>query len=252
MILRSLRDNFSFGMRKHSFDSVLMSRYLFVLVLSILTTLLIRMMQRQTDMAVENERLRTENLQIRYNALSNQMNPHFFFNSLNSLQYLLMDNQLQKSITYIEELSKVFRYILQSSKKEVVPLQEEIDFLNSYRFLLNIRFEEKIRFEIEIDDLYLNYELPVLTIQPLVENAINHNSCSMSKPLIIRISVESNRLIVSNNIIPKLRDNKGAGIGLDNLNNRFMLLMNKPIEIAQNEDFFTVTMPLKISGLHSC
>jgi sensor histidine kinase YesM len=243
VVLHQLVHHFDFRFRPR-FDTILFSRYLFMTVVTMLTGILIRMMDRKNLVEVENERLRSENLQIQYNALTNQMNPHFFFNSLNSLQYLLMEDEKEKSITYIEELSTVFRYILQSSKKELVPLREEMEFLNSYRYLLAIRFEEKMQFEINLPDELLDRQIPVLSLQPLVENAINHNGCSLRTPLVIRISCEGDRIVIANNLIPKVNASAGTGLGLDNLAKRFVLLTGKEIEVSQGDAEFRVKLPM--------
>lgn len=245
LILRQFIDSNSFRMRRN-FDAILFSRYLFVIIFSFLTGLLFKILDKQNRVQVENERLRSENLQIRYNALTNQMNPHFFFNSLNSLQYLLMEREQEKSIIYINELSSVFRYILQSSRKELVTLQEELDFLQAYRFLLEIRFEEKIQFVIDVPETVKHYRIPVLTLQPLVENAINHNTCTLQRPLVITICMKNDRLIVSNTINPKIRKEKGEGIGLENLRNRFLLLLNQEIVVEENPDFFKISLPVEL------
>ena len=145
-------------------------------------------------------------------------------------------------------MSTVFRYILQSSKKELVTLDEELNFLDSYRFLIGIRFEDKIQFDINIPQKMRNHQIPVLTLQPLIENAINHNACSYQKPLIITIWLRDNVLEVSNNIIPKIRTEKGEGIGLENLKKRFVLLLSKEIQISQEENKFKILLPIKTAS----
>lgn len=243
-ILRQLMTHFDFRFRP-KFDAILFSRYLFMVVISFLTGILIRMMEKKNSIEIENERLRSENLQIQYNALTNQMNPHFFFNSLNSLQYLLIEGEQQKSVIYISELSTVFRYILQASKKELVTIAEELDFLRSYQYLLYVRFEDKIRFDVDIPEIEKQHLIPVLALQPLIENAINHNGCSMQNPLVITIRIQSDMLEIANNRIPKLRKSPSSGIGLENLNKRFQLLLEKEVIIKQNDNEFRILLPLK-------
>lgn len=245
LILRHLIDA-NFATMRKKFDAILMGRYLFVLILSLLIGMLMKLVENQNIISLENEQLKTENLQIRYNALTNQMNPHFFFNSLNSLQYLVMEGEHQKSIIYIEQLSSVFRYILQSSKKELVTLEEELRFLEAYRYLIEIRFDDKIRFDVNVPEKMRNYKIPVLTLQPLVENAINHNACSYQHPLEISIWIKNDILEVSNNLIPKIRKEKSEGIGLENLKKRFVLLLTKEIQIIQDNKKFKILLPLKI------
>ena len=145
----------------------------------------------------------------------------------------------------MEELSTVFRYILQSSKKELVKVKDELEFLSSYEYLLKIRFEDKINFQINIPGEIFDELIPVLSLQPLVENAINHNSCSIDKPLIIKIYSEKSYIIVENNILPKIRPENSTGIGNENLRKRFMLLLNKEITIVNSDDKYKVILPLK-------
>lgn len=126
-----------------------------------------------------------------------------------------------------------------------MPLKEELDFLKSYQYLLNIRFEDKIRFEIDILPEMNEMQIPILTLQPLVENAINHNGCSSKMPLIIKIFIQNKNLVVENNLISKIHKNNSSGIGLENLNKRFLLLTGNGIGVEQTDTEFKITLPLK-------
>ena len=121
---------------------------------------------RQKEYERKMELLRGESLQSRLDALSNQINPHFFFNSLNSLYGLIAEDQKEKSLGYLDNLSQVFRYILQSERKGLVSLREELDFIEKYRFMLRVKYDEKLRFEIEVDETLLDEQLPVLSLLP--------------------------------------------------------------------------------------
>lgn len=195
------------------------------------------------------ELLRGESLQSRLDALSNQINPHFFFNSLNSLYGLIAEDQKEKSLRYLDNLSQVFRYILQSERKGLVSLREELDFLDKYRYMLRVKYDEKLRFEIHVDETALVEQLPVLSLLPLIENVTKHNAISARKPMTITITTEkdtdSSSILIVNPKQPRLDEIERSGIGLKNLDNRFRLLLGKGIMIGNEENLFWVRLPLK-------
>ena len=164
----------------------------------------------------------------RLKALENQINPHFFFNALNSLHALIVEGQNQKSLAYLSNLSNVFRYILQSEKKELVALKDELSFLETYRFMLSVKYEEKLTFDIQINPAYMSCQLPVLSLLPLIENVIKHNEISARNPMRLSIySTHEPSLVILNRKQPKLDEVEKVGIGLKNLDNRFALLVKK-------------------------
>jgi LytS/YehU family sensor histidine kinase len=193
---------------------------------------------------LENEQLKSENLTTRYDMLVSQINPHFFFNSLNSLSTLVRENDTKKALTYIDQLSYTFRYILQNSQNMIVPLKEELDFMDAYSYQFKIRYADKIFFDINIDKEYLNYTLPSLSLQPLIDNAVKHNAITSRRPMRISIYVEEGVLVVSNPKSPLLEPAQGTGIGLKNLNSRWELIANKSIEIINTDETFLVRLPL--------
>ena len=161
-------------------------------------------------------------------ALTAQINPHFFFNALNSLHALIVEGQNQKSLAYLSNLSNVFRYILQSEKKELVALKDELSFLETYRFMLSVKYEEKLTFDIQINPAYMSCQLPVLSLLPLIENVIKHNEISARNPMRLSIySTHEPSLVILNRKQPKLDEVEKVGIGLKNLDNRFALLRKK-------------------------
>lgn len=199
----------------------------------------------QQRMTVENERLKTENLRSRYDVLINQMNPHFFFNSLNSLAMLVRENKNDDALVYIDRLSDTFRYIIQSGKSSMTTLRDEMAFLEAYKYLLELRYEGKLFIEAEIPEGYLGRTLPSLTLQPLVENAMKHNIITRTKPLTVTISVRGDWLLVSNPLQPKIDDSeKGTGIGLKNIASRYRLLTDRDVNIIDDGKTFTVRLPL--------
>ncbi len=193
--------------------------------------------------AIETEKLRTEKLAGQYRSLKDQLNPHFLFNSLNVLSGLVYENA-DKSAEFIQQLSKIYRYVLEIQQEELVSLEEEIKFAKSYLSLQKIRFEDSLRFEINVvngKDLFL----PPLSLQLLLENAIKHNVASMEKPLHISIIQEGAHLKIKNSLQPKQHpDSESTGIGLDNIKKRYALLSDSLPTIQKIEKEFIVVLPL--------
>jgi sensor histidine kinase YesM len=214
-------------------------------ILSVLTACIVRLLYRQQSMEVENERLRTENIQNRFDALSSQINPHFFFNSLNSLASLVRDKKVKESLHYINELSDIFRYVLKNNRQELVTLREEIEFINAYRYLLEIRYENKLFFNICIPEEYMDRMLPAISLHPVVENVVKHNVISNDNPLAISIYItEKEELAISNPIQEKIDSENSFGIGLENLSSRYQLLGGTKIGISSDNKLFIVKLPL--------
>ena len=163
--------------------------------------------------AIDNERLKTEQVASQYNSLKNQVNPHFLFNTLNVLSTLVYDNQ-EKAVEFIRKLSQVYRYVLDSKDEEVVPIQEEMEFVKNFAFLQKIRFGENLH--VEIGEMKSNRFVPPLAVQVLVENAIKHNVVSEKHPLTVKVDFEGDLCIVWNNLKEK-KVNDSTGIGLNNL-----------------------------------
>lgn len=199
--------------------------------------------QRSRRMLLENEQLRLENLVNQYEALKSQLNPHMLFNSLNTL-YSLIRESPDKAQNYLQELSRVMRYTLHDNLSHTVSLNEEMNFVHSYLYLLQMRYEDNLHFDIDIPQELLQRQVPPMAVQMLVENAVKHNEISNRNPLTIRIHAEGNGLCVSNRIQPKLTDSSSTCIGLANLSKRYRLLFGQDITIEENEKLFKVTLPL--------
>lgn len=191
----------------------------------------------------ETERLRKEQIQSQFNVLKNQINPHFLFNSLNTLTNLIVEDQA-KAIQFVRHFSTVYRHVLTNQQKEVITLKEELKAANAYIELLKKRFEENIKISVAIPDSYLQQTLPPLTLQMLLENAIKHNIIARHKPLKIDVFIENDQIIVQNNLQPKLITNNSTRLGLQNITNRYLLLSNKPPIIKKTNTHFIVEMPL--------
>ena len=226
-------------------DYVLLLKCSFAVVVSILYSRIYVSISQQQAVAMENERLKNENLTTRYNMLVGQINPHFFFNSLNSLAMLVREGEGEKALTYIDQLSYAFRYIIQNGQSTLVPLSEELKFAEAYSYLFRIRYADKLFFDVEVDEAHAQWLLPALSLQPLIGNAVKHNTITRSKPFHVSIRTEGDWLVVSNPLIPKLEAEPSTGIGLENLSNRWLLATGRRIEVIRTEDRFTVRLPLQ-------
>lgn len=232
-------------MSGHPFNYMVLLRQTFAVVVSMLYGYLYGLLRRSQQMALENERLKNENLTSRYNMLVSQINPHFFFNSLNSLAMLVRETQNDRALDYIEQLSYVFRYIIQNGRNMLVPLDEELRFAEAYSYLFRTRYADKLFFDFSVDGEHRNWQLPALTLQPLIENAVKHNTITRNNPFHVQIRTEGDRLVVSNPRIPKIDPEPGTGIGLENLKNRWELITGGTIEVVCDERKFEVRLPLQ-------
>lgn len=223
----------------------LLTEHLFVMLVTMLSVVLIRSLRSKQEMQLAYEQLKSEKLQTSYNALMGQINPHFFFNSLNGLSSLVRQQKQEQTLTYLDELSGIFRYILQSNTKELVTLAEELQFVKAYTYLLQVRYEGKFSSSIQVDPALLLYKLPILSILPLLENVVKHNVISKQYPLQIDIYTTSDaKVVVSNRIQPKREQPEPGGLGLKNLWGRYRMLTGKDIEISNRKEYFKVFLPL--------
>ena len=224
---------------------VVLTKSLFMLVVSALYSYIYTLMQQRQVMVVENERLKTENLATRYNMLMGQINPHFFFNSLNSLSMLVRERDDERALQYIEQLSYTFRYIIQNGQSGETTLKEEMAFAEAYIYLFKIRYADKLFFDIDIDAQYHDWRLPALSLQPLIGNAVKHNSITTKRPLHVAIRVVDGVLEIENPKYPKLDVEPSTGIGLENLRSRWQIVTGCDIEIIDEEQRFMVRLPLQ-------
>ena len=231
-------------MGDHIFDYMLLLKCSFAVAVSMLYGWVYVLNSKQQAVVMENERLKNENLTTRYNMLVGQINPHFFFNSLNSLAMLVREKHDDKALTYIDQLSYTFRYIIQNGQSTLMTLDEELKFVEAYSYLFKIRYADKLFFDIDIEEKYRTWTLPALSLQPLIGNAVKHNTITRSKPFHISIRTENGWLVVSNPKVPKLEPEPSTGIGLENLRNRWHLITGRDIEIIDTDKEFVVRMPL--------
>ncbi|MFN7116724.1 MAG: sensor histidine kinase [Saprospiraceae bacterium] len=197
---------------------------------------------------VEAERLRRENVESQLEGLKNQVNPHFLFNSLNTLIYLIPENP-QKAVHFVQMLSKVYRYILEIREKKLITLEEELDFLAAYNFLLKERFGDNLYIDLRISELAKNQQIVPLSLQILFENAIKHNIISSDKPLKIEVFTNNGHLVVQNNLQKKKQTIPSTQVGLANIRNRYAFFSNDPVEIFSDDAHFRVSLPLLKTNL---
>ena len=193
----------------------------------------------------ELQQLKIESLQSRCTALTNQINPHFFFNSLGGISSLVRKKDDRLTICYIDHLSDIFRYILQSEHKGLVSLKEELEFARSFCEVMEVRYAGKLDVNITVPDECLSLQIPILALLPLIENVTVHNMIDSEHRMRIDIVMNSAReLMVVNPLYPKHYKPETHGTGLANLEKRFMLLMDRQIRVEQDEEKFTVILPL--------
>jgi len=179
----------------------------------------------------------------KFDALKNQLDPHFLFNSLNVLISLIEENP-DNAQKFTTALSKVYRYVLEQKNKELVTVDEELQFAKTYMSLLKMRFEDGIIFEMPERSKNPESKVVPLSLQLLLENAVKHNMVTTSKPLRIRIYEEHDNLIVENNLQPKQIIKKSSGVGLSNIMQRYQLLTNKKVNINKEAYRFAVALPM--------
>jgi len=193
--------------------------------------------------ALDAERLKKEQMATKYESLKNQVNPHFLFNSLNALTNLVYEDQ-DRAADFIRQLSKVYRYVLDTRAQELVTLSEELKFVDAYLVLQKARFDEKLHVNIDISG-HEQKMLPPIALQILLENAIKHNVISEEDPLYIDVKIENDHLIISNNLQKKnIPIEESAGMGLPNIISRFEFLTDQKVEVKDGPDQFIVKLPL--------
>lgn len=191
--------------------------------------------------AIDAERLMKENFVARFENLKSQVNPHFLFNSFNALTNLVYEDQ-DKAAKFIKKLSDVYRYVLDTRDREIVPLEEEVDFLRSYVFLQQIRFGEKLKIDIQLNGT--ESKVAPLALQMLIENAIKHNIVSEELPLSIKVYADGQYLVVENDLQKKkILSEDTSGVGLDNIRKRYAFLTGKDIIVQETTETFIVRLP---------
>lgn len=195
----------------------------------------------------ENERMKAEMVQARYDALKNQVSPHFFFNSLNTLAAII-PGEPDVAVQFVEEMARVFRYSLQHSDDVVVDIAAELKVVRSYLFLNEQRFAGKLKVSIDIPGVALAQSVITHSLLMLAENAIKHNEISSAHPLFIDLYVAGNYLVVRNSLRARSLSEPGTGLGLANIKERYLLAGMGMVEVMQSGEEFTVKLPLANNG----
>ncbi|GAB4043821.1 sensor histidine kinase [Spirosoma jeollabukense] len=213
------------------------------------------LIQQWRQIYQEKEELMKTEWQARLDSLKNQVNPHFLFNALNALSALIDESPAQAS-KFVDELSKVYRYMLQSNDRELTTLEAELGFIRAYAHLLQTRYGTGILVQINVPDQYLTYSIPSLSLQLLVENAVKHNIVASGKPLTIEITTtclpeaidQSTRLLVRNNLQRKNGQVISNRVGLSNISAKYHMLAKTDIMVQDQNGHFSVVLPLLSPG----
>lgn len=193
---------------------------------------------------MEAEQLRRENIESQLEGLKSQVNPHFLFNSLNTLAYIIPD-QPAKAVEFVQQLAKVYRYILDMRDKQLISLEEELGFLEAFLFLLKTRFGDNLIIHTNISKELRQLQIVPLSLQILLENAVKHNIISKENPLTIELIAENAaRLTVRNNLQLKSQEMPSTHLGLQNIKNRYAFFSDAQVEVTAGPQYFAVTLPL--------
>ena len=227
--------------RRHIINNMMIFGVINIIYVSIMEGILFY--RRWREERVRTEQLEKENAISRYEALKNQVNPHFLFNNLNVLASLVSKDKATAE-KFIQEFSRIYRYILDTSDKLVVGLSEEMDFINSYLFLLKIRYDEGIEYEININQESMEKYIIPLGLQILIENCVKHNVFSQSTPIKIEVYDKDDMIVVENNIRKKEVHNKKEALGLKNLTKRYSFISGEKPVFSIHNDKFVAKIPL--------
>lgn len=227
------------------FTGLLLFQFLIAAISTTVIGYVYSMFKEKQRQRHEIETLKYENLQSRCMALTEQINPHFFFNSMNGLTSLIRNDRKEMSLEYVQKLSEIFRYILKSEERPLVTLRDELNFINSFIYMQKVRFGDNFNCRFNIPENCLDNRLPILSLLSLVENVVKHNTIDSENPIDVLFEYNTKgELIVSNHINEKLEEVESSRIGLKNLMSRSRLLTGRPIEYFRNDDCFTVKIPL--------
>ncbi len=216
--------------------------YVFFLIMLLLVSKAIHLLNRSRLDAIEKGILKQKNLQNELEALKSQINPHFLFNSLNTLSLLVREDQ-KAAGKFINKLAYLYRYILQSQDKELGSVKEELKVLESYVHLIEQRYQDNYKVHINVNAQLLQKRIPILALQLLMENAVKHNEISANKPLYVEIYDEGNWIVMQNILQKRTGHIESTNTGLKNLNTRTKLQMNQEIKILKSKTHFTVKVP---------
>ncbi|WP_372640296.1 sensor histidine kinase [Ancylomarina sp.] len=226
---------------KDQFLKTLLILFIFVFIYTILDFMIysFNYLKREEIQSVE---MINNQMNLQFKALKSQLNPHFLFNSLNTISSLLYKDP-EKAEEFIRKFAESYRFILDQNDKALIPLEKELAFVKAYNYILRMRFQDSYKLSVDLPEIVRNSFVPPLSIQMLVENAIKHNLISKNSPLEIKLKCKDNYLHVSNNINPLRKQAESFQIGIENIKKRYAFFTNDNI-ILEKTDFFTVSLPL--------
>lgn len=192
---------------------------------------------------IETIQLKRANIESQLEGLKSQVNPHFLFNSLNTLTYIIPEDP-ERAVHFVRQLSKVYRYILEIHEKQLIPLEEELTFMKSYIFLIQERFGDNLCIRKAIPAEHLQDQIVPLSLQILLENCVKHNIISKQRPLEIDVYIENQCLVVRNTLQPKHQERSSTQIGLQNIRNRYAFFTSEEVQVQDTGGYFQVSLPL--------
>jgi len=195
------------------------------------------------QVSMELERIKSDSLGAQFELLKQQVNPHFLFNSLNTLKAMVETGDKQ-AVDFILKLSNFYRYTLESRKLDLIHISEEMEIVQAYLFLQKARFEEGFTFTSTLSEKVCATLVPPFTLQLLIENCIKHNVVSVNKPLHIRLYSQEDKIVIENQVQPKTGEDTSLGVGLKNINQRYTHLLGKQVEVISNDTVFQIKLPL--------
>jgi len=195
----------------------------------------------------EREQAKQAQIRSELAGLRNQVNPHFLFNSMNTLMNIVMEDQ-RLAVDFLKKLSTVYRYVLENREAQTIPLSQELDFIYSYVFLQKERFKGSLEVQFDIADRYLDQHIIPLSLQILFENAIKHNIISRKRPLLIEVAVLDGKLRIRNNLQRKEQVMDSTKVGLANIQTRYRFFTEESVQIIEDEQYFAVAIPLLVDG----
>jgi len=204
----------------------------------------IYIINKYKESLAEKEMIEKMGTEQEFENLKNQVNPHFLFNCFNTLSSLIEIDRNQAEV-FLDELSKVYRYLLRNNEDGISTVENEVKFINSYYQLLKTRYGDGLNMNVEIDKRYYPYLLPSLSLQLLVENAVKHNIVSKQQPLMVEIfTAAGNKMVVNNNLQKKQQKEKSTNIGINNIRSKYALMKQKGFQVVEGEKNFMVVLPL--------
>ncbi|MDT8323620.1 MAG: histidine kinase [Bacteroidota bacterium] len=229
------------GLQRNAVNNALITAVINLIVVTVTEALL--WFRRGQDAQLAAERLQRENLQLRFETLKQQLNPHFLFNSLNTLSSLIGRDD-ERAQSFVDEFSAVYRYTLDVIDRPTVALSEELAFAREYLSLQQTRFRDGVIVETRVDGDLLQRRVPPLAVQALLENAFKHNAATRESPLRIFVETEGDALVVRNALQPRYTQERRSGVGMENLRQRYALVSDRAPRITVTDTEYVVSLPL--------